>query len=363
MTISLTRQFGLDVPIYGFSHSRAVVAAISAAGGLGVLGTVRRTPGELAADLDWVSAHVAGRPFGVDIVYPASAATEDPEHSRDLLPSEHLHFVAGLRERFGIPPADDPGRADLYSGHRLTLGSAREFTELTLNHGVALIVSALGVPPPDLVARIHARGTLLGALVGSPRHARRQVDAGVDIIVAQGTEAGGHVGQLSTLVLVPQVVDAVPGTPVLAAGGIGDGRQLAAVEALGAAGGWLGSIWMTTRESIATPGVKRRLLAASSEDTVVTKAYSGKTVRLLNTPWLGAWTEPGAPAPLRAPLQGLLIHETMTSIAEHDLGELVTSPIGQIVGVMNEEETVASVMHRLTESYRAARRLAAAALA
>jgi NAD(P)H-dependent flavin oxidoreductase YrpB (nitropropane dioxygenase family) len=231
---------------------------------------------------------------------------------------------------------------------------ARRHTEAALAHATAFVVSALGVPPADVIEAVHARGGLVGALIGSAEHARRQVAAGVDVVVAQGHEAGGHVGRISTLVLVPEVVDAVPGTAVLAAGGIGDGRQIAAIEALGAQGAWLGSLWLTTRESVTPDAIKQRLLSATAEDTTVSRAYSGRTVRLLATDWLRAWDEPGAPQPLKAPLQGALVHETFTSIAEHGMPELVTTPVGQIVGVLGRDDTVGDAIGRLQAEYRTA---------
>ena len=350
----ITDKLGIDTAIFGFTTSPEIVAEICRSGGMGVLGTVRKTPEQLDEDLAWLTEH-CDRPFGVDIVYPMVEAAPDASAAREILPPEHVAFVAELKERLHIPDPIDPDREDLYAGRQLTFQHARELTAIAMKYNTAFLVSALGVPPQEVIDEMHRRGGLVGALVGTPAQAKVQAAAGVDVVIATGTEAGGHTGAISTMVLIPQVVDAVPGTMVLAGGGIGDGRQIAACEILGAVGVWTGSIWMTAKEALTPEGVKQRLLDASSSDTVVTRAYSGRPVRLLNSPWFDAWNEPGAPKPLKAPLQGTLVHETMIALAEHGTPGLATSPIGQIVGVMNEEEPTAAIMNRLQAQYRAAK--------
>ncbi|UWZ40573.1 nitronate monooxygenase [Dactylosporangium roseum] len=354
MRSPVCEMFGTRTAIFGFTPFREVVVALGNAGGYGVLGASRRTPEVLDADLRWISENGGGHPFGVDIVYPATSAGDDLGAMRSTLPAEHVEFVNRLMDRFEIPKGSDPDRGDLYAAHRLTMANARAQTEVALAHDPSFVVSALGVPPPDIMDAIHAKGAFVGALVGSPKHALRQVEAGVDVIVAQGNEAGGHVGRISTMVLVPQVVDAVGDVPVLAAGGIGDGRQVAAAEALGAAGVWLGSILLTTVESQSAPVVKRKLLQATSDDTLVTKSFSGKSARVLRTPWFDAWESREAPSLLKAPLQGLLVSEAMTSMVENE-HDLVTSPVGQIIGMVDKEESVGVVMDRLLAQYAAAR--------
>src|SRR5262249_28553497 len=154
---------------------------------------------------------------------------------------------------------------------------------------------------------------LVAALSGKAEHARRHVARGVDIIIAQGYEAGGHTGEIASMVLVPEIVDAVGGdVPVLAAGGIGSGRQFVAAPALGAARVWLGSAWVTTEEWALPsdlPAMRAALLAATSSDTVRSRIYSGKPARLLKNRWTDAWSEPGAPDPLPMPLQNILVSE------------------------------------------------------
>jgi NAD(P)H-dependent flavin oxidoreductase YrpB (nitropropane dioxygenase family) len=225
---------------------------------------------------------------------------------------------------------------------------ARSHVDVALGHPVRLIANALGSPPPDVIAQAHDAGVPVAALAGKAEHARRHVDAAVDVVVAQGYEAGGHTGEIASMVLVPEVVDAVGDrVPVLAAGGIGSGRQAAAALALGADGVWMGSYWLTTAEyTLAGPrsAVQRALLAAGSSDTVRSRIYTGKPARLLRTRWTQAWAEPGAPEPLPMPLQNLLVTEAHQRIAAAGDPEVVAMPVGQVVGRMNEVRPVAEVM-------------------
>jgi NAD(P)H-dependent flavin oxidoreductase YrpB (nitropropane dioxygenase family) len=192
---------------------------------------------------------------------------------------------------------------------------------------------------------------LVAALAGKAAHARSHVAAGVDIVVAQGYEAGGHTGEIATMVLVPEVVDAVGAdVPVLAAGGIGSGRQIAAALALGAAGAWMGSAWLVTSEYASLsplPAVRDALLAATSSDTVRSRVYSGKPARLLKNRWTEAWTEEGAPEPLPMPLQNLLVSDAHQRLMRSGDPDVVPMPVGQIIGRMNEVRPVADVMRGL----------------
>jgi NAD(P)H-dependent flavin oxidoreductase YrpB (nitropropane dioxygenase family) len=225
---------------------------------------------------------------------------------------------------------------------------ARKHVEVALAHRARLIANALGPPPPDVIASAHERGMLVAALAGKADHARAQVASGVDIVVAQGYEAGGHTGEIATMVLVPEIVDAVgPKVPVLAAGGIGCGRQIAAALALGAVGVWMGSAWLLTSEYTvmsAAPGVQRALLDATSSDTVRSRIYSGKPARLLKNRWTDSWEQPGAPEPLRMPLQNLLVAEAHQRLMRSGQPDVVPMPAGQIVGRISEVRPVADVM-------------------
>jgi NAD(P)H-dependent flavin oxidoreductase YrpB (nitropropane dioxygenase family) len=200
-----------------------------------------------------------------------------------------------------------------------------------------------------VVAQAHAKGVLVAGLVGDVNQARKQVEVGVDIVVAQGTEAGGHTGEVATFVLVPEIVDAISPVPVLAAGGIGTGRQVAAALALGAQGAWTGSIWLTVAEADTTPLIREKLLAAGSKDTVRSRALTGKPARQLRTAWTDAWDDPKGPGTLPMPLQFLLTAEAQHRIGRAGNKELAGMPVGQIVGRMNSVRTVHDVMYEMVE--------------
>lgn len=354
MRTALCDDFGIDYPIFAFSHSSAVVAAVSRAGGLGVFGALAYTVEQLAKELAWIDEHVEGRPYGVDVVMPASAAGADlsgPDLASQLeamIPEAHRRYVEEVLDRYGVPPLppDLPRPRGLLGW---TDQGARSQVEVALSYPIRLLVSALGPPPPDVVARCRERGIKVAALIGTPEQARKQVAAGVDVVVATGTEAGGHTGEISTLVLVPDVVDAVVPVPVLAAGGIGDGRQLAAVLALGAQGAWTGSVWLTTEESQLSPVVRDKLLRAGSRDTVRSRALTGKPARQLRTPWTDAWDDPNGPGALPMPLQFLLTAEAQTRIGVSANEALAGSPVGQIVSRMNRVRPAADVLRDLVQ--------------
>jgi NAD(P)H-dependent flavin oxidoreductase YrpB (nitropropane dioxygenase family) len=348
----LCERLGIDHPIVGFTPSEHVAAAISRAGGLGVLGCVRfNEAAELDKALDWMDASTDGRPYGIDVVMPAQIPAEGAAVDlTKLIPDGHREFVDRTLVKLGVPPLpDDAEAADGVLGWLHSV--AREQVEVALSHPARLIANALGPPPADVIDSAHARGMLVAALAGKAAHARSHVAAGVDIVVAQGYEAGGHTGEIATMVLVPEVVDAVGAqVPVLAAGGIGTGRQIAAALALGASGAWLGSLWLLTQEYASLsplPGVREALLAATSSDTVRSRIYSGKPARLLKNRWTDAWAEPGAPDPLPMPLQNLLVARAHQRLMRSGNPEVVPMPAGQIVGRMNQVRPVAEVMRDL----------------
>jgi len=342
----------IEHPIVGFTPSEHVAAAISRAGGLGVLGCVRfNDPAELDAVLHWMDANTGGRPYGVDVVMPAKVPAEGaPVDLSQLIPPGHKDFVERTLVKLGVPPLPDGSPAG--GGVLGWLHSvARQHVEVALAHPARLIANALGPPPADIIERAHDRGMLVAALAGKAEHARSHVAGGVDIVVAQGYEAGGHTGEIASMVLIPEIVDAVGGqVPVLAAGGIGCGRQIAAALALGAAGVWMGSAWLITQEyglTSAAPALREALLAATSSDTVRSRIYSGKPARLLRNRWTQAWAEPGAPQPLPMPLQNLLVSEAHQRLMNSGRPDLVPMPVGQIVGRMNEVRPVAEVVASL----------------
>ncbi|HXM58237.1 MAG TPA: nitronate monooxygenase family protein [Candidatus Dormibacteraeota bacterium] len=363
MRTAICDDFGIEFPIFAFSHCRDVVAAVSRAGGLGVLGALAFSNDQLEVELAWIDEHVDGKPYGVDVVMPASAAGADlggPDLAAQLdamIPEGHRRYVEEVLERHHVPPLpDDVPRPRGLLGW--TDQGARSQVEVAMAHPIKLLVSALGPPPSDVVQRCRERGIKVAALVGSAEHARKQVAAGVDVVVASGYEAGGHTGEISTMVLVPEVVDAVHPVPVLAAGGIGDGRQVAAALALGAQGAWTGSIWLTTTESDVSPIVRDKLLGATSRDTVRSRALTGKPARQLRTPWTDAWDDPKGPGPLPMPLQFMLTAEAQTRIGRSGNPALAGSPVGQIVGRMNSVRSTRDVVFDLVEgTVRAIERL------
>jgi NAD(P)H-dependent flavin oxidoreductase YrpB (nitropropane dioxygenase family) len=312
-------------------------------------------PAELDETLTWLEQNTDGRPYGVDVVMPATVPTEGGLPDLDkLVPQGHRDFVDATLLKLGVPPLAEAARTEGVIGWLHSV--ARSHVDVALAHSPRLIANALGSPPADVIAAAHERGVLVAALAGRADHAMSHVANGVDIIVAQGTEAGGHTGEIATMVLVPEIVDAVGDTPVLAAGGIGSGRQVAAALALGAAGAWMGSYWLTTKEYAdwaPSKTVTEGLLAASSADTVRSKIYSGKPARLLKNRWTQAWSEPGAPAALPMPLQNLLVAEAHARLNHSSDPTVVAMPVGQIVGRMNEVRPVAEVVAELVREAEA----------
>jgi NAD(P)H-dependent flavin oxidoreductase YrpB (nitropropane dioxygenase family) len=365
MRTAIARTLGCSVPIFAFSHCRDVVVEVTKAGGFGVLGASTFGPEQLERELRWIDDHVGGRPYGVDVLIPANYDREAEAGSLAgdlgrLIPEEHKRFMDKLLSDAGVPALPDDERRhvhrEIVEGRgNMTPDGARRLLEVALAHpGVKLVVSALGAPPPDVVADLHARGVMVGALCGKASHAVRQRAAGVQLIIAQGTEAGGHTGDISTLVLVPQIVEASEGIPVLAAGGITRGGQIAAALAMGAEGVWCGTIWLGTRESELTPFEKEAMFAAKAEDAVRRRARTGKPVRMLRSRLSEAWEAPGAPAYLPTPLQGVLYNEAHARVVRSQRRDLYSFPAGQAVGTMTEETSVREVMLRLQNEYLAA---------
>jgi NAD(P)H-dependent flavin oxidoreductase YrpB (nitropropane dioxygenase family) len=349
---------GIEFPIFAFSHCRDVVAAVSQAGGLGVLGALYYTPEELEIELAWLDEHCGGRPYGVDVVMPAtyegadlglSSGDELLSQLQQMIPDGHRAFVNELLDAHGVPPLSAEGAGKYLLGW--TDATARPQVEVALKHPIALLANALGSPPPDVVEQAHAAGVKIAALAGSARHARKHVDLGVDIIVAQGTEAGGHTGEIATMVLVPEIVDAVAPVPVLAAGGIGRGRQMAAGMALGADGVWTGSVWLTVAEADTPEPVRDRLLSATSRDTVRSRSMTGKPARLLRNEWTEAWETPESPGTLPMPMQFMLISDALRRASRAGRPGMAPFPVGQIVGSMNRVRPARDVIFDMLEEY------------
>jgi NAD(P)H-dependent flavin oxidoreductase YrpB (nitropropane dioxygenase family) len=369
------RMLGVEFPLFAFSHCRDVVAAVSRSGGFGVFGAAGCTPEQLEVELAWIDGQVDGKPYGVDLLVPEnlSIRTEAGATLGDLagrVPEGHRAFVHDLLRRHDVDPMqgeharEDPSRPVPYqfeTGERLM--------EVAFRHPIRLIANALGVPPAGMLERARRFGVPCAALVGAREHAVRQVAAGVDIIVAQGGEAGGHCGEVSTMVLVPEVLRAVAGrVPVLAAGGIMTGRQMAACMAMGAAGVWTGSVWLATTESETSPVFREKMVAARSRDTVRSRGRTGKPARQLRSGWTDAWEGPDSPGTLPMPLQGLISEPAMARVNRAAEGgnprarELVSYFVGQGVGLVdsvpNCRQVVAGFMTEFAEALEDMRRLA-----
>lgn len=354
MRTELCERLGIEYPIFAFTPSEKVAAAVSRAGGLGVLGAVRfNDASELDETLTWMDENTDGKPYGVDIVMPMKIPTEGKSVDlKALIPGEHITFVEETLRKLGVPPLPQgEGREGVLGWLHST---ARSHVDVALNHRPVLIANALGTPPNDVIEQAHAKGVLVAALAGAAKHAASHVANGVDIIVSQGYEAGGHTGEIASMVLTPEIVDAVGDqVPVLAAGGIGCGRQVAASLALGAQGVWTGSLWLTVEEYDlgSSDTVKRALLKAGSGDTVRSRVYTGKPARLLKNKWTAAWEEEGAPAPLPMPLQNLLVSDAHNRMNMGTDPDAVAMPAGQIIGRTNVVKPVAQVMAELIAEY------------
>jgi NAD(P)H-dependent flavin oxidoreductase YrpB (nitropropane dioxygenase family) len=367
MKTALCERLGIEFPIFAFTHCRDVVAAVSKAGGFGVLGAVGFPPKQLEIELKWIDEHVGDKRYGVDIVIPGKYEGMGELDAKKLeaqllasVPEQHRRFADRILEEHGVPklPADEKPVGQLLGW---TAATASPQIDVALRHEkVALIANALGTPPPDVVEHVHGAGRLIAALCGSAKHARSHKEAGVDIIIAQGYEGGGHTGEIGSVVLWPEVIDAVAPTPVLAAGGIGTGRQIAAALAMGAQGVWTGSIWLTVKEAESPPAQIESYLAATSRDTVRSRAFTGKPCRMLRNDWTEAWEGPDSPGTLGMPLQFMVTSDAVARGHRYadKAKDVMFNPVGQIVGTMKEVRPVRDVIYTLVQEYlEAAERL------
>ncbi|WP_219893965.1 nitronate monooxygenase [Aquisediminimonas profunda] len=370
MTSRLCQQLGIEFPLFAFSHCRDVVAAVSKAGGFGVLGATAFNPEQLAIELDWIDAHVDGKPYGLDVLIPENMAVKSEKDltSKKLaerIPQGHKDFVDQLLKAHGVEGAGDHARARSDDAPPpFWPEEAMELLEVAFKHPIKMIINALGVPPPAMIQMGRDHGVPVAALAGAKEHALRLAAAGVDIIVAQGGEAGGHCGEVSTLVLIPEVVRALKAEgydcPVLAAGGIMTGEQMAACMAMGAAGAWTGSVWLATLESETSQIFREKMVDARSRDTVRSKGRTGKYSRQLKSAWTDAWEGPESPGALPMPMQSLIaepaIHRA-TKAAEGGNAkarELVTYFVGQGVGLVSNITSARSVVQDFMQDYATA---------
>lgn len=357
-------MLGIEFPLLAFSHCRDVVAAVSRAGGFGVLGATAHTPNSVRQELRWIEDHCDGRPFGIDVLIPENLATageKDVTYNslRTRVPEAHSAFARRLLEKAGVAlaePAVSDERPQPFDPDQAlaVLDAAFEFP-------IRLIANALGVPPAAMIEMGHRHGVPVAALVGAKEHAIRQVNAGIDILVVQGTEAGGHCGEVSTLVLVPEVIKAIKSirdVPVLAAGGIMNGRQMAACMAMGAAGAWTGSVWLATMESETSEIFREKMIEASSRDAIRTRCRTGKPARQLRSAWTEAWErDPSSPGPLPMPMMSLVSEGALRSVdraaaaGNEQARELVTYFVGQGVGLVDSVRSAGQVVQSFKEEF------------
>ena len=362
MAANLKNLTGADFPLFAFSHCRDVVAAVSRAGGFGVLGCSTFTPEQLDEELRWITDQVDGKPFGVDIIIPENIAPENRLTIDDLaarIPKASLDFVHDLLAEHGVElPASEA--IDRSVAPLIMPEIGQQLLEVAFRHPIRFIANALGLAPARMIDLAREHGVAVGALVGAAEHAVRQVEAGVDIIIAQGSEAGGHTGEVSTLVLVPEVVravDKVRDVPVLAAGGIMNGRQMAGCMAMGAAGVWTGSVWLATPESGLSPVLQEKIVASSSRSTVRSKARTGKYSRQLRSDWHAAWEAADAPAALPMPLMGMVAEAAFGRITrEAERGNigaraLASYFMGQGIGLIDQIASASSIVQQFKEDF------------
>lgn len=355
----------IEFPLLAFSHCRDVVVAVSKAGGMGVFGAVSLPPDRLEEELNWIDDHIDGKPYGIDLIVPnkyegkgKSVSTDDIVNS---IPQGHKDFTKSILNSHNIESdnPDDVRSGTVQFGKNLSEEGAENSLEVAMKHPIKLIANALGVPPKIMLDLGKEHNVAVAALVGAKEHALKQVEAGVDILVVAGGEAGGHCGDVSTMVLVPEVYNAIKDVkdiPILAAGGITTGGQMAAAMSMGASGAWCGSVWLTTSEAETNPVVKEKMLAASSRDTVRSRSRTGKHSRQLRSPWTDAWENDG-PEPLPMPLQSFVSEPALRKIDKLSLSghegakQLATYWVGQGVGLMNHAISAGTVVQNFKEDF------------
>ena len=371
MNSKLCKQLGIEFPLFAFSHCRDVVAAVSKAGGMGIFGAVTYTPEQLEEELTWIDAHVNGKPYGIDLIVPNKIAGKgsglDSERLLASVPDAQKEFVNATLSAYDVSADDlESRRLDVLAfAKNLDEAGAQPMLDVAFRHPIKLIANALGRPPQIMIDQARAHGIPVAALVGSKKHAASQIEAGVDVLVAAGGEAGGHCGEVATMVLIPEVVSIAGDIPVLAAGGIVTGRQMAAAMAMGAAGAWCGSVWLTTAEAEPSDLIKQKMLEATSSDTVRSRSRTGKHSRQLKSAWTDAW-EASAVDPLPMPFQSLVSEPALTKVEQlastghAGAAALATYWVGQGVGLMNQTMSAGAVVQAFKEDYlEAVERLAA----
>ncbi len=359
MQTDLCKKLGIEYPIFAFTHCRDVVAAVTNAGGIGVLGATGFNAEQLEVELNWIDERVGGKPYGVDVIIPTKyvgKGEQDPDKAMAMakaaIPQKHRDFVANLCDENGVPnlPEDKPFEDRI----SMTDATSTPLVDVALQHdNCKLIANALGTPPAHVIKQVQDSGRMIGALCGKAKHAQYHIDAGLDFIIAMGGEGGGHCGDVSSIILWPEVVKLAGDIPVIAAGGVGSGQQMAAALALGCEGVWCGSIWLTVAEAATSDPSKKSMFDASSDDTVRSKSFTGKHVRMLRNNWTDAWDSSDNPDPLGAPMQGMLTSQATARMREYPSKsqDIFFSPVGQIVGTMNETIAARDLVMELVTGY------------
>jgi NAD(P)H-dependent flavin oxidoreductase YrpB (nitropropane dioxygenase family) len=362
MYTKICEDLGIEMPVFAFSHCRDVVVEVSKAGGLGVLGAGFMDADQLREELNWIDGHIGDKPYGVDVVIPQNYVgkgedelTEEQLEAKlwDMVPQGHLVFADKLLDEHGVPKWPEEVRPKILGWTLQTVMPCIE--EALTRPNCKLIANALGTPPDNVIKMVKDSGRLIGALCGKKKQALQHKEAGLDFVVAQGTEGGGHTGEIGSMVLWPDIIDAVEPLPVLAAGGIGNGRQMLAAMSMGAAGVWTGSLWLTVEEAHAQPAQKQSLLDAGVDDTVRTKAWTGKGARVLRNDWTDAWDDSDNPDPLEMPLHGLVTADAMRRTEQYagagETQKVAMNICGQVIGQINEVESCRGVVYRLINEY------------
>ena len=366
MNSRICEMLDIEFPLVAFTHCRDVVVAVSKAGGCGVLGAVGMSPEQLEKELKWIDEHIDGKPYGVDVLIPNKMVGKDEKFDADklakMIPQEYADFRTDVLENHGI---DAPELREIDTGgsgfaQNTQSDGAKALLDVAFKHPIKIIANALGVPPDWMIQMGKDNDCKVAALLGTAEHAINQVKAGVDILVVSGTEAGGHCGSVSTMVLIPEVYQAIQpygDVPILAAGGIVTGKQMAAAMAMGASGAWCGSVWLTTIESEVEPVIKEKMVAANSSQTVRSRSRTGKHSRQLVTPWTQAWEADSAPEPLPMPLQPMVAEPALQKVNKLAAGghegakDLATYWVGQGVGLMNQSISASDVVQEFKEDF------------
>ena len=366
MNSKICEMLDIEFPLVAFTHCRDVVVAVSKAGGCGVLGAVGMSPEQLEKELKWIDEHIDGKPYGVDVLIPNKMVGKDEKFDADklvkMIPQEYADFRTDVLENHGIEAPElreiDTGGSSF--AQNTQSDGAKALLDVAFKHPIKIIANALGVPPDWMIQMGKDNDCKVAALLGTAEHAINQVKAGVDILVVSGTEAGGHCGSVSTMVLIPEVHQAIQpygDVPILAAGGIVTGKQMAAAMAMGASGAWCGSVWLTTIESEVEPVIKEKMVAANSSQTVRSRSRTGKHSRQLVTPWTQAWEADSAPEPLPMPLQPMVAEPALQKVNKLAAGghegakDLATYWVGQGVGLMNQSISASDVVQEFKEDF------------